>query len=341
MTDMHLTTQTQLMFAVQAKRNWRKWAYPALLAVIYFLWISYMFATQKWDLLAEHWTISLTMGFGSLVAGATAEGGAAVAFPVFTKVLNIAPENARTFGLMIQSAGMTTAAFFIYLHRIRILGRVILWVTIGGIIGQIIGTYAFIMPDPYPRILFTLVAGMFGLTVLMQLFSNRKEPRISMPAWTHSMTALFIITGIIGGIFAAHTGAGVDMLTFIVLTLTFRMNVKISTPTTVVIMALNSLFGFYLHGVVSQDIGIVWDYWLVAVPIVVIGAPLGAYLASKVSHYSIMGFLLALIALEVVTTVWLVPISTGQLIAMLFVMAGTCFAFAGLLYLNHRIYRGQ
>ena len=37
---------------------------------------------------------------------------------------------------------------------------------------------AFIMPAPYPRILFTLVAGMFGLTVLMQLFSKRKEPRV-------------------------------------------------------------------------------------------------------------------------------------------------------------------
>jgi hypothetical protein len=57
--------------------------------------------------------MSITMVFGSMVAGATSEGGAAVAFPVMTLVFGIAPPVARDFSFMIQSVGMTCASFTI------------------------------------------------------------------------------------------------------------------------------------------------------------------------------------------------------------------------------------
>jgi hypothetical protein len=57
--------------------------------------------------------MSITMIFGSMVAGATSEGGASVAFPVMTLVFGIAPVVARDFSFMIQSVGMTCASFTI------------------------------------------------------------------------------------------------------------------------------------------------------------------------------------------------------------------------------------
>ena len=48
------------------------------------------------------------MIFGSMVAGATSEGGGAVAFPVMTLALKIAPSIARDFSLMTQSCGECT-----------------------------------------------------------------------------------------------------------------------------------------------------------------------------------------------------------------------------------------
>lgn len=336
MTDINFR-DTELI-PVYEHVNWRKWAYPIVLTIIYFIWISYMFGAQKWHLMAEHWTISLTMAFGSLVSGATAEGGGAIAFPVFTKVLEIAPSDARTFGLMIQAVGMSTATFVIYLNRIKVLGTVIFWASIGGFIGQIIGTYFLVIPEPYPRILFTLVAGMFGVTMLIQILLDKSGSRHHLPYWTNDMAALFITTGIIGGIFTAQTGAGVDMMVFIVLTLVFRMNIKISTPTTIVIMAINSIAGFYLHGVISQDIGIVWEYWLMAIPIVVVGAPLGTYIASKVHHNVIAVILLSLIALEVITTMWLIPFNNQQLIVTGITVVAISICFAGLIHLRHTIY---
>jgi uncharacterized protein len=295
---------------VASGKTERRWLYPSILAVIYVAWFGYMFAANRWQLFQEYWPVSLTMSLGSFVAGATAEGGAAVAFPVFTKVLKIPSGDARTFGLMIQAVGMTMAGVMIYAQRVKTMPRVIGWVSLGGIFGQIIGTYSFTIPNPYPKILFTFIATAFGIALIISRWFIQWSPRSELPGWDNRYRAIFFVVGVLGGSFAAQTGSGIDMLTFIVLTLTFGINEKISTPTTVIIMGLNSVVGFFLHGVVSQDIGIAWNYWLVAVPIVVLGAPFGAYFASKVNRDGIIKFLLFLIGVELVTTLWLIPFNT-------------------------------
>lgn len=269
-----------------------------------------MLAANRWELFQEYWPISLTMSLGSFVAGITAEGSAAVVFPIFTKVLQIPTSDARTFVLMIRAVGMTMAAVMIYAQRVKTLPHVIGWVSLGGILGQIIGTYLFTIPNPYPKILFTFVATAFGIALFISRWLIKWSPRSDLPSWGNRYRAIFFVVGVLGGSFAAQTGSGIDMLTFIVLTLAFGMNEKISTPTTVTIMGLNSVVGFFLHGVVSQDIGVAWNYWLVAVPIVIVGAPLGAYFATKVHRDNIIKFLLFLIGVELVTTLWLIPFNS-------------------------------
>ena len=86
------------------------WIYPACLLITYILWIGSMFFYDAWYVLYEYWLMSFTMIFGSFVAASTPAGGAAVAFPVFTKLLHVNLADARTFGLMIQSVGMTMAS---------------------------------------------------------------------------------------------------------------------------------------------------------------------------------------------------------------------------------------
>lgn len=313
-----------------ANKALRRWLYPALLTVIYISWFSYMFLANRWELFQEYWPVSITMTLGSFVAGATAEGGAAVAFPVFTKVLHIPSSDARTFGLMIQAVGMTMAGVMIYVQRVKTIPQVIGWVSLGGIFGQLFGTYLFTIPNPYPKILFTFVATAFGVAMIISRWFIQWSPRNDLPGWDNRYRALFFVVGILGGSFAAQTGSGIDMLTFIVLTLAFGMNEKISTPTTVVIMGLNSVVGFFLHGIVSQDIGIAWNYWLVAVPIVILGAPFGAYFASRVNRDGIIKFLLFLIGLELVTTLWLIPFNN---VTQLLVTATAVAICAGLFWM--------
>lgn len=305
--------------------------YPTLLAVVYVAWFAYMEGADRWEVLRQHWPISMTMTVGSFVAGATAEGGAAVAFPVFTKVLQIPSPEARTFGLMIQAVGMTMASVVILTRRIKILPRVVVWVSLGGILGQVIGTYLVTIPAPYPRILFTFVSSAFGATMALSRWYLNASPRVRLPSWDGRYRLFFLAIGVLGGSFAAQTGSGIDMATFIVLTLAFGVSEKVGTPTTVVIMGLNSVVGFFLHGVVSRDVGVVWDYWLAAVPVVVLGAPLGAVVASKVNRDTIIRFLLFLIVLELVTTLWLVPFSRASIAITGLAVVLSAIAFAGML----------
>ena len=57
------------------------------------------------ELFADRYYLSITMIFGAMIGGATSEGGGAVAFPVMTLALGIAPSIARDFSMMCQSCG--------------------------------------------------------------------------------------------------------------------------------------------------------------------------------------------------------------------------------------------
>lgn len=161
---------------------------------------------------------------------------------------------------MIQSIGMIMASILIVARGVRVLPHVIGWVSGGGVLGMVMGTFVLVIPDPFPKILFTLGATSFAVAMVISRWVLKWTPRKDLALWNGRTRLIFLVVGIFGGIFAAHTGSGADMLTFIVLTLAFGVDEKVSVPTTVIIMALNSLVGFFLHGAVMQDIGIVWNY---------------------------------------------------------------------------------
>ena len=315
--------------------NNRPYLYIWGLVVIYSCWIGYMTWHGLWNLFLTYWPASVTMILGSFVAGATAEGGGAVAYPVFTKVLNLASHDARTFSLMIQSFGMGMASIFILSRRIPILPVVIGWVSIGGILGHILGAFWLIIPGDYPKILFTFVTTAFGVVLFISTYLLKWKPIENIKPWTDGQKGLFFIVGILGGIFAAQVGSGIDVLTFMVLTLAFGIDEKISTPTTVVIMAINAIFGFILHYFILQDIGTMWNYWLVAVPIVILGAPLGAFVISKIKRTWVINFLLVLIAIELITTLMILPIKKWEEIAIT-ITAVSVFGVAFYIMLRYR-----
>lgn len=329
-TTLSISSQTPL--SKWYERN-RLRIYPALVLFIYFNWIMFMSLSQNWALFRDYWPATITMMFGSFVAGATAEGGGAVAFPVFTKVLHIESANARTFSLMIQSFGMGMASIFILTRRIRVLPKVIIWVSLGGVFGHTLGAFWLIIPSPYPKVLFTFVTTAFGVALFLSTYVMKWRPRDDLPGWGWRYRAAFAAVGVFGGLFAAQVGSGIDALTFMLLTLAFGLNEKVSVPTTVIVMAINSWVGFFLHGVVLQDIGGMWNYWLVAMPVVIIGAPVGAFVTTRLSRYSVINFLLVLISAELLTTLWLVPFRTWAEVA---VSATAVFVFTAWFWLMLR-----
>lgn len=123
------------------------------------------------------------------------------------------------------------------------------------------------------------------------------------------------------------------MLIFVVLTLLYGINEKISTPTTVVLMGLLSVAGFIWHagiaGSVNPD---VWRYWMSCIPIVIFGAPFGAWVCSKIVRDQLIWFLLFLIAIEMISTIWLIPITTERVIILGVMTLFVSFIFYGLIY---------
>ncbi len=280
--------------------------YVSSAVALLLLWVVLMTYNLQWPWISQHWPISLTMTLGSFIAGATPQGGAAVAFPVFTKVLHITAENSRTFGFMIQSVGMSMAALYIWSKGITILPRVVFWAVVGGVIGVTLGTFWIVLPNPYPRVLFSLAAAIFGLTLLLLRWQLPAEDYPSAPPGKTAQAFFVTGAGIVGGIFAAQTGSGVDLAVFIVLTLAFGINEKIATPTSVVIMGLVSLYGFSLQALTGKIPAMVWQWWWVAFPVVIFGAPFGAWFASRVQREWLLGLILILILLEFVSTLYLI-----------------------------------
>ena len=93
----------------------KSWLLP--LSFIVFIYSGLLLSQGFIDLLnnlTSQLAIALTMAVGSFVAGGTALGGGAVAFPAMTKVLAIEPVTAKTFSLAIQSFGMSAAALTLY-----------------------------------------------------------------------------------------------------------------------------------------------------------------------------------------------------------------------------------
>ena len=71
----------------------------------------------------KFYLMSLTMIFGSLVAGSTPVGGGAVAFPVMVLFIKLSAEDGRDFSLMIQSvAGFSQSFHFVSLNCLMFCG---------------------------------------------------------------------------------------------------------------------------------------------------------------------------------------------------------------------------
>jgi uncharacterized membrane protein YfcA len=291
-------------------------------------WLLYTFPDSK-RLLEQNWPISLTMIFGSFIAGATSEGGGAVAFPVFTKLLNISPQDAKIFSLAIQSIGMIAASLTIIMLRIAIPWRLVFWISLGGIAGIIFSSLCLapLFSAALLKVLFTALVSSFALTLFVLGWRSRQYNRIISLDRPQEKVFLLLI-GIAGGCMTGLVGNGIDIISFSVMILLFRLSEKIATPTSVILMAINALVGFLIHWLwLDQFSDHIQQWWLAAIPVVIIGAPLGAYCCSRLDNKLIAMVLIGLIVIELISTLILVPVTPKIMI-----IAVSAFLFFLLLY---------
>lgn len=303
-----------------------------LAAVVWIAW-AVVFGPRYVDVLTEQWEIALTMIFGSLVGGGTSEGGGAVGFPILTKVLGVPADTARIFTFAIQSMGMTAASLSILLCRVPIERRAIIWGAPPAVLGAVIGVVLVApnVPLPAVRVTFTMVLVSLAIALVVQLLRRgfRRNPVI--PRWSARERVYVVMAGAAGGVLSGIAGVGENTVMFILLVLLFRVSEKIATPTTVILMTVVSVASFLCHVLILRDFnGVVVDYWIAAVPVVVVGAPLGAWICTRMSPMAVRTTLWVLISAELISTLLIVPFTpqlTMVAVAGLVVASAVCVVF--------------
>ena len=334
---------------------------PTIQAVLV-VWLLFLALTATGrfhlGLYGEHYAMPITMVFGSLIAGATSEGGGAVAFPVMTLLLGISPHTARDFSLMIQSVGMLAAAYSIIRLRLRIVPQPIVWSGLGGVIGVCIGI-SWIGPrlDPaYLKLFFVSLWLSFGVSLYwMNCFSARPfRSRIFRFGRQHAVA--FFVIGVLGGCISGMIGSGLDIVVFSLLTLSFRIDEKVATPTSVVLMGFNAAVGFLwrllaaphpaLSGLSAVTLPAVsaevWNYWYICMAVVVVGAPIGARIITRLPRMTIVYFLLVSIVVQLLGALLIVPWrSLGLGWFIVFSFMGGSFLFGSLSLFGQKVFEQQ
>ncbi len=275
-----------------------------------------------------HWPIAIAMALGSVVAGSTPMGGGTVGFPVLVLLLHQSASIGRNFGMAAQALGMTSAMIFILCRRTAIQTRMLAWSIIGAAAGLLTGTFLIspFLPNSVVKLLFSSVWMSFGILTLSR---NREFCSLKdVPAMNRNADlAVALGVGLLGGIITSIIGVGIEMVAYTVLVLRYRCDLKAAVPTAVSIGAMTSVLGIGLHALLG-DIGQETFYnWLAAAPIIVFGAPFGAYLVSIIPRIRTLYFVSVLCLVQFVWTLYQVSPSAGEwlFVAVSLTFAGICF----------------
>ncbi len=297
-------------------------------AAFYFVYLVLIFGLHYLTVALHHWPIAVAMALGSVVAGSTPMGGGTVGFPVLVLFLHQSASIGRNFGMAAQSLGMTSAMIFIMCRRTPIQTRMLTWGLAGAVVGVLTGTLLVspVLHGDTVKLLFSSVWMSFGVLTLArnrEFCSLDRVPALSRTA--DIVTALAV--GVLGGMMTSLIGVGIEMVSYTVLVLRYRCDLKAAVPTAVSLGAMTSLMGIGLHALLG-DIGHETFYnWLAAAPIIIFGAPLGAYLVSVIPRIRTLYFVSILCLIQFIWTLYQVSPSPGDWIFVVvsLAFAGVCF----------------
>jgi len=240
-------------------------------------------------------------------------GAGTVGFPVLVLLFHQPAALGRNFGLASQSVGLTSATLFILCRRTPVERRILAWGVCGSALGLLAGTAWLVprVPDTTVKLLFASVWMSFGMLTLVkngEICGFRSLPAVP----EGEARALGIAVGLLGGAVTAVTGVGIEMMFYTLLVLLYRMDVKAAIPTSVVLLALSSLMGSALHLVIGDFDRALLYHWLASAPVVVLGAPLGAFLVNVIARVRTLYVVAVLCVLQFAWAVRAVSPSPAQ-----------------------------
>jgi len=249
------------------------------------------------------WPMALVMIGGSLVAGSTPMGGGTVAFPALVLGFGRSPAMARDFGLAIQSVGMISALLFIVKRSIPVEGRLLAWSCAGAVVGLTFGTFLLAgrVPAEWVKLLFATLWITFGAWLVTGTAKEASTPPGS--ADDRDVPIFGLAVGTVGGAVMSLIGVGPEMLVYAALVIRFGWGPKAAVPTAVCATALTAPVGLALRAWTAGVHPEVFPVWLAAMPIVIFGAPTGAYIATRIPRVVLLRVIGALCLIQFGATV--------------------------------------
>ena len=273
----------------------RAWAVSGALTG---LWVVFVAAGGLIGRVFDHWESTLTMVFGSFLAGSSPEGGGAVAIIGFLISVALFSDREQLFWPPTIGAGWVKATFSVVLATTSVL-------------------------------------------MIRHLRHDRRAGEAEPVAtWSGRADMAIVIAGLLGGVLSSWTGTGANIMVFLVLMVILGVRANVALPTAIIVMAAVSVVGFVLLGVIDGQLAVevsadtvvsvgstptdlpaaqndLLGLWLAAIPVVVWGAPLGSFVASRVRESWLVGFVAVLAGVEVITTFVLVhDLRTNPAIAL-------------------------
>nr|WP_136250005.1 sulfite exporter TauE/SafE family protein [Ningiella ruwaisensis] len=263
------------------------WVWLLCLMGFYAVWLYLVVGNALWDTALAHWPMALAMAIGSYAAGSTPMGGGTVGFPVLVLLFELPASLGRDFSFAIQAIGMTSASIFILARRQPLAVSILSGAMLGSLVGLPLGIFFIApqFPELWIKLIFGVVWASFGLLHLYRI--NEIAGHTGMTEMDERWDFRF---GIYLGLIASATvtsvtGVGIDMVIYTALILVCRADLKIAIPTSVCIMAFNSILGVSVKVFSGQGLQPgVFENWLAAAPVVALGAPLGVYIVAKIGR---------------------------------------------------------
>lgn len=151
----------------------------------------------------------------------------------------------------------------------------------------------------------------------------------AIPNFGRSDIARLVILGLIGGVISSIFGTGINIFSFCFMTIYYRINEKVAIPSSVIIMTIETIFGFFIHTSVIKDFQKqAFEMWLICIPFVAVFAPLGSYVISKVSRKAAANFLSIILVVQFIGAMYVLKPVGWHLAMSLIVLASGLVIFA-------------